>query len=582
MDCRFLFKPNYHKKYAIVIGINKYATVSPLEYAINDAQEIKASLIESLGFEEDNVKLLVDEEATKNSILSNYLRFTRNDIEVDDCIIFFFAGHGHTITGVRGEVGYLIPHDANINDYSTLIRWDEITRNAELIRAKHMLFIMDACYGGLALTRNAHPGSTRFLKDMFLRFSRQVLTAGKADEVVADSGGPIPNHSVFTGHLLQGIRGAAATADGIITANSLMSYVYGKVSKDVNSHQTPHYGYFDGDGDYILKAPQLSNLEEKPEEDRDKLIVVPITDEINTILSTTDKINRIKELLSEDKLTIKLHDFLIIELKALLSSTSEDNFKIQGQYSKVEFIRRLNEYEHIADAFALLIACVAYWGKNSHFPIMQKAIARTTDHLERSGGLTVWLNLRWFPQIITLYASGIASVEGNRYDSMYSLFFTPTYTVGSEETSNSFVESVASAFLELNRTNVFKELPGHERHYTPISEYLYKIIQPKLDDTFFVGKGYEDSFDTFESLFALVIADLNKQKGRGVWGPVGRFGWKYHRGRYGSPLERILKQASDAGAAWGPLKAGFFGGSLERLKNVADEYSNMIGKLNWW
>lgn len=582
MDYRFLFKPHYHKKYALIIGINKYATTSPLEYAVNDAQAIRVSLIESLGFEEDNITLLVDEEATKKSILSKYLRFTRNDIELDDCLFFFFAGHGHTITGVRGEVGYLIPHDANINDYSTLIRWDEITRNAELIRAKHMLFIMDACYGGLALTRNTHPGSTRFLKDMLLRFSRQVLTAGKADEVVADSGGPIPNHSIFTGHLLQGINGAATTDNDIITANGLMSYVYGKVSKDVNSQQTPHYGYFDGDGDFILKAPQLSVLEEKPEEDRDNLFVIPITDEIKTIVSTTDKIGHIKELLSDDKLTIKLHDFLINELKAFLSLTNEDNFKIQGQYSKEEFIRRLNEYEHISEDFALLVACIAYWGKYNHFPIMQKALARTTDHLERSGGLVIWLNLRWFPQIITLYASGIASIEGNRYDSLQTLFFTPVYTEGGEETSNFFVERVASAFLELNKTNVFKQLPGHERQYTPISEYLYKILQPKLDDTFFVGKGYEDSFDTFELLFALVIADSNKQKGSGIWGPVGRFGWKHHRGGYGSPLNRIIKQANDSGIAWGPLKAGFFGGSLERFNNVADEYSKMIDQLSWW
>jgi hypothetical protein len=34
---------------------------------------------------------------------------------------------------------------------SGLIRWDELTRNADLITAKHMLFVMDACYGGLAL-----------------------------------------------------------------------------------------------------------------------------------------------------------------------------------------------------------------------------------------------------------------------------------------------------------------------------------------------------------------------------------------------------------------------------------------------
>lgn len=40
---------------------------------------------------------------------------------------------------------------------------------------------------------------------MYQRFSRQVITAGKVNEVVSDSGGPLPKHSVFTGHFIEGI-----------------------------------------------------------------------------------------------------------------------------------------------------------------------------------------------------------------------------------------------------------------------------------------------------------------------------------------------------------------------------------------
>src|SRR5207244_2588726 len=116
----------------------------------------------------------------------------------------------------------------------------ELTRNADLIEAKHILFVMDACYGGLALMRGITPGTKRFLKDMLIRRSRQVLTAGKADEVVADSGGPLPGHSVFTGHLLEALQGKAANSEGIITAATLSAYVYMAVSSDAGSQQTPH------------------------------------------------------------------------------------------------------------------------------------------------------------------------------------------------------------------------------------------------------------------------------------------------------------------------------------------------------
>ena len=93
---------------------------------------------------------MTDDAATKQSILKAFLRFAHDDVGLDDRLVVFFAGHGHTRTGSRGEVGYLVPHDADMADFSTFIRWDELTRNADLIRAKHVLFIMDACYGGLA------------------------------------------------------------------------------------------------------------------------------------------------------------------------------------------------------------------------------------------------------------------------------------------------------------------------------------------------------------------------------------------------------------------------------------------------
>jgi uncharacterized caspase-like protein len=271
-DIRFFAKPQYKTSWALIIGIDTYKHASPLSYAVNDANEITEVLINDLEFPVGNVTCLRDEQATRTNILKSFMRFASNDIELDDRIFIFFAGHGHTRPSRRGDVGFLVAHDSDPNDPSTYIRWDDLTRNSDLFRAKHMFFVMDACYGGLALTRALHPGSVRFLKDMMIRYARQVLTAGKADEVVADSGGPLPNHSVFTGHLIEGLRGKAATPNGVITANGLMAYVYQCVANDQNSIQTPHYGYFDGDGDFVLAAPQLLGKEEKKDIDELSLL----------------------------------------------------------------------------------------------------------------------------------------------------------------------------------------------------------------------------------------------------------------------------------------------------------------------
>ncbi len=581
MDSKFSYQPIYSNSRALIIGINKYKEVSPLEYAVNDAKEVSSLLINNFDFDEKNVVLLLDEDASKEAIMHEFLKLTNGDIEADERAFIFFAGHGCTRSGKRGEVGYLVPNDAKEEDFSTFIRWDDLTKNSELIPAKHMLFIMDACYGGLAITRSLKPGSVRFLKDMMVRYSRQVITAGKADEVVADSGGPIPNHSVFTGHLIEALNGNASDDQGVITANGVMAYVYEKVSKDVNSNQTPHYGFFDGDGDFIFKSPGLEDLSGDEHKDKDKLIAVPTPLLDGRVKQEEDKVAFVKRLLSNDSSSIELHDFCVDEVRCFLSASAEDNFSVQGvEFSQEEFLSRLEKYEAIVEDLSSITACTAYWAKPSHRQILQKMLSRVTDRLDSHNGLTVWLYLRWYPIIFQVYTAGIAAIEGRRYDSLRDIFYTQIGSSDFRNKQQTLVHSIGLAILELNRTDVFKKLPGHERHYVPMSEHLYKQVQPTLDDILFVGKNYESSFDEFEVMLGLAVAYERRVNEEGVWGPIGRFGWKLHN-ESNSPFSKILKKAKEEKDNWEPIKQGMFGGDFEKFEIAADEYSGLLSKLNW-
>lgn len=185
-----VYEPRYRQSWALVIGINDYQFEGRLAFARNDAEVVASSLQKQLAFSEENITLLVDENATRDSIRASFHRFTKSDIADDDRIIVFFAGHGFTRPSHRNDVGYLVPVDGRTGDLSTLIRWDELTRDADLIPAKHLFFVIDACFGGLAIPRGLPAGSNRFVKDMRSRFSRQVLASGKGDETVADGYGP--------------------------------------------------------------------------------------------------------------------------------------------------------------------------------------------------------------------------------------------------------------------------------------------------------------------------------------------------------------------------------------------------------
>ena len=382
--------PKYTASYALVIGINAYAHVAPLQYARNDAEAIAALLVSDLGFPKENVFLLLDEEATAEKIRKAFCDFSWRSGDLNDRLFVFFAGHGYTQAGHRGEIGFLVPQDGKIDDLSTLVRWDEMTRNADLIAAKHILFMMDACYGGLALQRSGNaPGSIRFLKDMLLRRTRQVLTAGKADESVGDSGGPLPGHSVFTGHLIEGLQGRAATPDGIITGNGVMSYVYRMVATDVDSHQTPHYGFLDGDGDFIFKAEILETIARKEEADQDIMVAIPAA-YIEDVQQQPELMERLKEYLSEPRYKIKLHGLVANEVRLYLAETANETFRTAGgHWSVEEFGRRLQAYNQCSANLRQICAAIAHWGDSDQVKLLPMILGRVAEDNQSGSGLMI-------------------------------------------------------------------------------------------------------------------------------------------------------------------------------------------------
>lgn len=100
-----------------------------------------------------------------------------------------------------------------------------------------------------------------------------------------------------------------------------------------------------------------------------------------------------------------------------------------------------------------------------------------------------------------------------------------------------------------------------------------------LDDLLFLGKSYEATFDRFEVFFALVYADLDENRDGSIWGPPGRFAWKHSRGLDTSPFTKIVEEAAAQGKDWPPLRAGLFGGTLDRFQKTAEQYLELIKKF---
>lgn len=245
----------YNQSWAVIIGIDDYAKWPKLQYAVRDAQAIKQTLVQKYGFQQQRVVLVTNGDATRNGILSAFHdKLAHADMQKSDRVFVFYAGHGTTRKLSSGrDLGYLVPVDADPEKIATDgISMTEIQNIAESLPAKHVLFVMDSCYSGLGLTRGG--SGNAFLRENAKRIGRQMLTAGGADQMVAD-GGP-GGHSIFTWTLLQALAGKGdLNGDGFITATELAAYIAPAVAGV--SQQTPAFGSLLGSqgGEFVFEMP---------------------------------------------------------------------------------------------------------------------------------------------------------------------------------------------------------------------------------------------------------------------------------------------------------------------------------------
>jgi peptidoglycan/xylan/chitin deacetylase (PgdA/CDA1 family)/uncharacterized caspase-like protein len=304
----------YRESWAVVIGINDYQNWPKLRYCVNDANSIEEILINKYGFKKSNIIKLLNEEATRERIvlaLGDQLA-NPNKINKDDRVFVFFAGHGATRKLPSGkELGYIVPVDAGSDvSQAKSISMSQLQEFCELIPAKHLYFIIDSCYSGLALTRGGGASRSRnYLEEITKRTARQILTAGGADQQVADNGPG--GHSVFTWTLLQGLQGLAdVDGNGAITASELGAYI-GPIVSSV-SKQTPAFGNLIGSegGEFIFELQQESLTEISKQLDDE---AIKLNDELESVQ---------KEIAEKRERNLKLRQKLEEERAKLATTTA--------------------------------------------------------------------------------------------------------------------------------------------------------------------------------------------------------------------------------------------------------------------
>ncbi|MGO9471487.1 MAG: caspase family protein [Isosphaeraceae bacterium] len=213
---------------AILVGVNEYdhAKLKPLRYSVSDVTAL-APLLRQAGYEID---LLTDDEGRKGASRRPTLANIRARLEAvitkskrTDTLLIGLSGHGLQFGGDHD--GYFCPVDADPANRNTLLSLGQLFRNLDDCGGTKLVLV-DACRDDPAIGRGIGGGIALQLPDEVAALyscavGERALESDKYE------------HGVFFYHVLQGLQGPAADADGDVTWLSLTAYVKKRVPIDV-------------------------------------------------------------------------------------------------------------------------------------------------------------------------------------------------------------------------------------------------------------------------------------------------------------------------------------------------------------
>jgi metacaspase-1 len=254
---------------ALLIGIGTYASLPEkmfLEGPKNDVPLIEKLLKEKLGYSPDSIRVLLDKDASRASILASIDEWLVQGTQPGDRVYFYFSGHGLQVKDVSGDEEdsldeALSTYDiaAGDGDWTNVILDDEIDAMLEKLKDRAVSIVIDACHSGtisrsLSTEVSDAMESARFLPRPFAKPVEEVKTRGlridvavvDKTEIVKQNGveawsaassyqvawddtrlPPEERHGVFTLSYVNGheVATADSNGNGIVSNAELLEYV---------------------------------------------------------------------------------------------------------------------------------------------------------------------------------------------------------------------------------------------------------------------------------------------------------------------------------------------------------------------
>lgn len=222
------------RKWALVIGIEKYKKAAQVQFAEKDASLVSLFLTRSLGVPSQNLITLLNDNATKAELEFIVKDRLKGLLREDDTLYVYYSGHGIP----SDETPYLLPYDGDAESPAiTAYPLEALYKDLDSLKAKNIFVFLDTCFSGRTgrqsseefMLAGARPGILKVKDPMLLSEKMVVMAAAKSNQV--SNYYKEQAHGMFTYYLVKGaIGGADKNADRKIQVEELSNYLNDEVS----------------------------------------------------------------------------------------------------------------------------------------------------------------------------------------------------------------------------------------------------------------------------------------------------------------------------------------------------------------
>jgi hypothetical protein len=296
-------------------------------------------------------------------------------------------------------------------------------------------------------------------------------------------------------------------------------------------------------------------------------------------------VNSAKRFLAKPEYRIRLDELFTQETDRLIAQLDAAEFAPPGQWDQAAFRARVRKYEALTEALASMAGVLGRWGDDSELPLALDVIRSLYAQAEKIGsGLTIFLNVRSYPAVLTFTAYGLGLTRAGRWGVLHRLFDAVL-----DQQHKEPVRVIEALFLWAWKgaaNEEFKQLEGLERHRTPLSDHLLTLFSEWGKSFSGLTPDFELMFDRFELLGSLAHLERNDKatiqaalagnpQQSWAWMPVGRSGW------HSSNAHKLVTEIQAEPMKTTLTRGGFAKGDSEFIDLFIQNFARIAGQMRW-